>query len=148
MKLFSMFSLVILLFAGFQFADFQEAKDANNAITSKAKNKIEVIDFHTTHRCKTCLKIENSTKKVLQTEFSKEMKSGVLSFKTINIDKKENYAIAERFEAAGTALFLNVVKNGKEAHIDLTDFAFLKVFEDDAFYKELKAKINAQLKTL
>ena len=124
----------------------QEATKINDVTV--VKNKIEIIDFYTTHRCKTCLKIESNTKNLLQTAYKKEMKAGKITFRTINIDKKENYAIAERFEAAGTALFINVIKNGKETHIDLTDFAFMKAFNDKEFATELKAKIDKQLKTL
>jgi len=124
----------------------QEESKINDATI--VKNKIEVIDFHTTNRCKTCLKIENNTKTLLQTVYKKEMKAGKISFRTINIDKKANYAIAERFEAAGTALFINVIKNGKETHIDLTNFAFMKAFNDKEFTSGLKAKIDKQLKNL
>lgn len=124
----------------------QEESKINNATATK--NKIEIIDFHTTHRCKTCLKIENNTKTLLQTTYKKEIKAGKISFRMINIDEKANYAIAERFEAAGTALFINVIKNGKERHIDLTNFAFMKAFNDKEFASGLKAKIDKQLKTL
>ncbi|MFN3316699.1 MAG: hypothetical protein ACK40K_07790, partial [Raineya sp.] len=36
---------------------------------------VEVIDFHSTHRCKTCLAIEKSAKAVLEKEFASELKS-------------------------------------------------------------------------
>ena len=116
--------------------------------SSETGSKIQVIDFYTTHRCKTCLKIENNTKNLLETAFKKEMEAGTLSFQTINIDDEANYAMAERFEAAGTALFINVIKDGKEQHIDLTSFAFMKAFEEEAFSAELKTQIEEQLKLL
>ena len=56
--------------------------------------------------------------------------------------------IAEKFEASGTALILNVIKNGKEKQIDLTEFAFMEGNDKDAFSKELKTKIDTELKTL
>ena len=56
--------------------------------------------------------------------------------------------IAEKFEAAGTSLFLNVIKNGKETKIDLTDFAFMKGKDKASFSDELKIKLNKELKTL
>lgn len=111
-------------------------------------SKIEVLDFHSTHRCMTCNAIETNTKYTLDTYFLKELKENKISFKVINVDKKENEKIAEKFEAAGTSLFLNVIKNGKEIQINLTDFAFMNGNDQDAFSKELKAKIDAELKTL
>ena len=64
------------------------------------------------------------------------------------MDKDENYDMAERFEASGTALFINVIKGGKETHIDVTNFAFSKGIDKDVFSKELKAKIDTELKKL
>jgi len=115
---------------------------------NKSNSKIEVLDFHSTHRCMTCNAIEANTKYTLDTYFAKEMKEDKISFQVINIDEKENEEIAEKYEAAGTSLFLNVIKNGKETHIDLTDLAFLKGNDQEAFSKELKSKIDAELKKL
>lgn len=111
-------------------------------------SKIEVLDFHSTHRCMTCNAIEANTKYTLNTYFSNEMKDDKITFQVINIDEKENKKIAEKFEASGTALILNVIKNGKETKIDLTEFAFMEGNDQDAFSTELKAKIDTQLKTL
>jgi major membrane immunogen (membrane-anchored lipoprotein) len=143
MKFFRFLVISLLFFTACQ------AQDKSKTISStETGSKIQIIDFHSTHRCKTCLKIEDNTKKVLQTNFKKEMDAGTLSFQTVNIDEEANYKKAERFEAAGTALFINVIKNGKEQHIDLTNFAFAKAFDDEAFTTTLKAKIDEQLKTL
>ncbi len=122
-------------------------KNKDNSV-NQSISKIEVIDFHSTHRCMTCNAIEANTKYTLNTYFSKELKEGTISFKAINVDEKTNEKIAEKFEASGTSLFLNVIKNGKETQINLTDFAFMKGNDQVAFSKELKSKIDTQLKTL
>lgn len=111
-------------------------------------SKIEVLDFHSTHRCMTCNAIEANTRYTLDTYFSEEVKKGKITLQIVNVDLKENEAIAEKFEASGTSLFLNVIKNGKETKLDLTDFAFMNGNDQEAFSKELKAKIDAHLKTL
>jgi uncharacterized membrane protein YhiD involved in acid resistance len=111
-------------------------------------SKIEVIDFYSTHRCVTCKSIEANTKFTLETYFSKELKDNKIAFKTVNVDEEQNFKIAEQYEATGTALFLNVIKNGKERHIDLTDFAFMKGMEKEAFSEELKSKLEAELKNI
>ena len=139
--------LPFLLFAFLYFTSCQAQDKGTPIATTETGSKIEIIDFHTTNRCQTCLKIEDSTNKMLQSEFKKELDAGTMSFQVINIDDEANYDMAERFQAAGTALFINVVKDGKEQHIDLTNFAFMKAY-DDEFATELKAKIEEQLKTL
>ena len=124
-----------------------QTKNKDNSL-DQSISKIEVLDFHSTHRCMTCNAIEENTKYTLDTYFSKELKEYKITFQTINVDKKENEKIAEKFEASGTSLFLNVIKNGKETQINLTDFAFLNGNDQEAFSKELKTKIDTELKTL
>ena len=63
-------------------------------------------------------------------------------------DDQKNEKIAEKFEASGTSLIINVIKNGKEKQINLTEFAFMNGNDQATFSKELKAKIDTELKTL
>lgn len=139
--------LTFFLFTLFLVSCGEKSKKTTNQeiITT---NKIEVIDFYGTHRCVTCKAIEASTRYTLDTYFAKELKAGKIVFKTINVDDDNNYAIAEKYEATGTSLFLNVIKDGKETHIDLTDFGFSKGKEQEEFSKELKMKIENELKKL
>jgi len=126
----------------------------NNQTKNKTENldqsisKIEIFDFHSTHRCMTCNAIEANTKYTLNTFFSDELKNNKITFNVINVDKKENEKIAEKFETFGTSLILNVIKNGKETQINLTDFAFMEGNDKEAFSKELKNKLDTALKTL
>ena len=139
--------LTVLAFSFMLTSCNSQNKSKDNSV-NQSISKIEVIDFHSTHRCMTCNAIETNTKYALNTYFAKELKEGKISFKAINVDEKMNEKIAEKFEASGTCLFLNVIKNGKETQINLTDFAFMKGNDQDAFSKELKSKIDTQLKTL
>ena len=120
-------------------------KSTENSL-DQSISKIEVLDFHSKHRCMTCNAIEANTKYVLNTYYSKELKENKITFQVISVE--ENEKIAEKFEASGTALILNVIKNGKETQIDLTEFAFMKGNDQEAFSKELKARIDTELKTL
>jgi hypothetical protein len=122
--------------------------ESNTTTLDNTVSKIEVLNFHSTHRCKTCNAIEANTKYTLKTYFAKQLKAGKITNKVINVDKEENEKIAEKFEAAGTALILNVIKNGKEKQINLTDFAFMKGNDQKAFSTALKAKIETELKKL
>ena len=116
--------------------------------TEKLTNKIEVIDFHSTHRCMTCNAIEANTKYTLESFFPEELAANNITFQTVNVDLDENYAMAEKFQATGTSLFLNVIVDGKETPIDLTDFAFMNGTDQETFSAELKSKIEAELEKL
>lgn len=120
----------------------------NNSQADKKEqvsNHIEILDFHTKHRCKACISIEANTKLTIEKYFKNELDSGKLSFRLINADAEENEKIVEEYEAYGTSLFINVVKNGKQKHIDITNFAFKTEANKDKFISELKAKIENEL---
>lgn len=121
------FALIALFFANLAFAQ-----------------TVEVIDFHSTHRCKTCLAIEKTTKTALEEEFPKELKSGKVVFKTVDVDDPKNAKIAEQFEAAGTALW--IYRADKKIKVDLTDFAFMNAKNVDKLGERIKSEVKKALK--
>ena len=139
MKNIRILSIVTFAFMLLSYNGYAQSKQ------SKSGNRIEVIDFHSTHRCTTCNAIEANTKYTLDTYFANELKSGKLTFQSINVDYEENYEMAEKYEASGTSLFLTIVINNKETIINLTNFAFSKGRDKKAFSDELKQKIEEQL---
>ena len=126
----------------------KEKAQVEKKVIEKVANKIEVIDFHSTHRCMTCNAIESSTKFTLDTYFKNEVENNKITLQVVNVDLDENLKIAEKFEATGTALFLNIVKDGKEKQIDLTEFAFMNGNDQKVFSDELKVKIEEVLKNI
>jgi len=139
-KLITILSFVLFLTS----CGSQEKKETQ--VIDESVSRIEVYNFHSTHRCMTCNAIEANTKYTLGTYFSDEMGNNTITNHVVNVD--ENEEIAEAFEAAGTALILNVIKKGEETHIDLTDFAFMEGNDQEAFSAELKDKLETELKTL
>lgn len=125
-------SLVILfLFSAFS-SEAQTKSNTNKSTHQKAQ--IEVIQFHSEHRCMTCNKIEMLTKETL-TYFSS------IPFSLVNVDEKKNEKKAEEFEASGTALFLYNPETG--AKKDLTDFAFMNAGNKEKFIAGLRKEIEA-----
>lgn len=110
------------------------------------ESTIQVLDFHSTHRCMTCNAIEKQTRAVLSKHFSKELASGKITFRTVNVDEKSNMTLAEEFEASGTSLFINVISNGKSEKVNLTQFAFMNANKtDDSFEKGLVEALRKAL---
>jgi phosphoribosylanthranilate isomerase len=120
---------MILLFTAFN-SEAQKTKQTSSAISDA---KIEVIQFHSEHRCMTCNKIETFTKETLKAYPN-------IPFSLVNVDDKKNEKKAEQFEAAGTALFLYNPKTGKKK--DLTDFAFMNASNKEKFLQGLKKEIS------
>ncbi len=98
-----------------------------NAQTEKAdevsvsETTVEIYYFHNTRRCPTCEAVEDVTLNTIKTKYPEQMKSGVLSFKSLNIEDDSNEALARKLHVSGQTLL--VVKNGKKK--DLTNDAFL-----------------------
>jgi phosphoribosylanthranilate isomerase len=115
-----------------------EAQNTKQTSTTTSDAKIEVIQFHSEHRCMTCNKIESLTKETLNVYPN-------IPFSLVNVDDKKNEKKAEQFEATGTALFLYNPKTGKKK--DLTDFAFMNAGNKEKFIEGLKKEIDLFLKS-
>ncbi|MDA3861135.1 MAG: nitrophenyl compound nitroreductase subunit ArsF family protein [Melioribacteraceae bacterium] len=140
-KQFSILGMLLLIMMSFPSNGVAQEEQAST-------NMIEVIDFQSTNRCFTCNSIETNTKYTLETYFADELKNGKITFQVINVDEEKNLKMAEIFEASGTSLFLNVIVNGEDTHINLTNFAFMKGRKQKEFSEELKVKIETELKKL
>jgi hypothetical protein len=123
-------ALAIFLFSVITFN--AGAQESNKAVTS-GSGGVEVIQFHSEHRCKTCNNIEAHTRETL--------KSLGVPFSLVNVDDAKNAKKSEQFEATGTALYLYNARTGKKK--DLTDFAFMNAGNKDKFVEGLKREIAA-----
>ena len=141
-------SILVTMFICIVLFSCKDKAQTEISVIKKVVNKVEVIDFHSTHRCMTCNAIEANTKYTLKKFFPEELKNENITFQVINVDEEENYKIAEKFKAMGTALFLNVIIDGKETPIDLTEFAFMNGNDKEVFSNGLKVKIDKELKKL
>ena len=126
-------TLMILFFT----ACNSEAQNTKQTSTATSDAKVEVIQFHSEHRCMTCNKIEALAKETL-----KSYKN--IPFSLVNVEHKKNEKKAEQFEATGTALFLYNPKTGKKK--DLTDFAFMNASNKEKFIEGLKKEIDLFIK--
>lgn len=126
--------------------------EKSNAVTvkeqsGKVKDFVEVLYFHGKQRCVTCRSIEQNTKEVLESKFQRQMKEGKVVYRVIDISKKENAQMAEKYEVTWSSLFLVQHRNGKEKAENLTEFAFgHSRTQPEVFKKGLAEKVNQALK--
>lgn len=131
--------------------------DTNSATTATTVNSgdapkaelsnLLIYSFHVTNRCASCIAIEESTKKTLDTYFKNEVKSGRIKLFSLNVDDKENEKIAEKYQAFGSGLFVTRVFKGKESTTDFTGEGFKYARnKQDKFIEILKNKIQEYLK--
>jgi len=120
---------------------------AQNEGQTNKNTKLLVYYFHLTNRCNTCIKIEGTTKKVLEESYQKKIDDGTILFKTFNVELLENKDIVKKYEAYGATLAITRIENGKEVGTDdLTNMAFSKINNEELFKSELKSKIDQSIK--
>lgn len=91
--------------------------------------------------------IESNTKAVMEESFAEQIKKGEVVFKVIDISKKENEKIAEKYEVTWSSLFIVKYKNGQETYENMTEFAFGNARKSpDAFKAGVVKSVNEMLK--
>lgn len=133
MKTKTLFLSVATLFVMLFTACNTEAQNTQNEQTSLAEANVEIIQFHSEHRCYTCNKIEELTRETIKPY-------STIPFSLVNVDEKENEAMANEFEAVGTALFLYDPETGNKK--ELTEFAFMNASNKEKFIDGLKKEIS------
>jgi hypothetical protein len=101
---------------------------------------VDVVYFHRTQRCTACLNAGRYTRETIETYFASHLQRGVMSFRELDVQKPENAAVARKYDASGSSLYLGVLMSGIE---------YLCPIEDIWFYTNNKASFMTFLqKTL
>ena len=112
--------------------------DSPKTVSTAESDGIEVLYFHGKQRCATCIAIEKQTKQAVE-----ELSNNRLTMRTIDISKKENESIVEKYEVAWSSLI--VVKDGNV--LNLTELGFsLARNNPDGFREKFKSEIKQLLK--
>ena len=102
-----------------------EAQNTNNQTTksqeelpmSTAKisaEKIEVVHFHATQQCWSCITVGEYALKTIKEKFPEEYKNGTIVFRDINGELPENRDMVIKYQAGGSSLFVNAITAGKD----------------------------------
>jgi hypothetical protein len=94
-----------------------------------AVNHVDVVYFHRTERCVSCLNAEAYTRETLTKYFPDQMSRGRISLYIVDVEKTENVALVRKFDAAGSALYLSILVQETE---------YLYPNQDIWFYTENK----------
>ena len=106
-------------------------KDAK-AYTSNS-DKIEAYYFHFTARCVTCRTIEAKAKENLETLYPNQVKQGLITFQSLNLEEAPNKTLADKLGISGQALLL--VKGDQK--INLTNEGFMYAVAKPEKFKEI-----------
>jgi len=113
--------LTVVLLISTSFFGLAQTEITEKEETSISGQKIEVYYFHNTRRCATCQAVETVTKSTLEENFPEQMKEGMITFQSLNIEEDVNEPLARKLHVSGQTLLF--VKDGKKK--DLTNDAFM-----------------------
>ncbi|HLN20109.1 MAG TPA: nitrophenyl compound nitroreductase subunit ArsF family protein [Bacteroidales bacterium] len=128
-------SLVLLIVALFSLScNSQSPKQpAATVATSDNSDKIEAYYFHFTVRCTTCKTIEADTKKNLEMLYPEQIRTGLITFQSLNLDEESSSAIAKQLGVSGqTLLFVR-----GDQKINLTNEGFMYAVPNSEKFKEI-----------
>ena len=95
----------------------QTEKNQENLPMSVAKisaEKIEVVHFHATQQCWSCITVGEYALKTIKEKFPEEYKNGTIIFRDINGELPENRDMVMKYQARGSSLFVNSITAGKD----------------------------------
>lgn len=135
-------SVLLILVLSFFTVGVVSAEKSGPAKGPKTE-KVEVLYFHFTRRCVTCQAVEAESKKAIEALYPTQMKTGKITFVSVNLDDTKSEALAERCKVEGQALL--VISGTKR--VDLTDQGFMYARSKPEKLKvELKRVIDPMLK--
>lgn len=77
-------------------------------------DKIEVVHFHATQQCWSCITVGEYALKTIKEKFPDEYASGKITYKDVNGDLVENRDLIIKYQARGSSLFVNAIRGEKD----------------------------------
>jgi hypothetical protein len=106
-----------------------------------------IYNFHGTHRCPSCVAIENATIETLNSFYREEVKAGKIKRFEINIDDPQNEELCKKYEAYGSSIYVTKILKGKAQTKNLTGEGFkFALNKKEKFIEILKSTIDQFLK--
>jgi len=110
----------------------------------KKADRIEVINFHATQRCVSCTTLGKLSEKTITERFVNEVASGKIIFKSVNVELRKNTEIVNLYQASGSSLYINAVKDGKNNIVqNVKVWQYLS--DEIAFTNYLETKLRSLL---
>lgn len=110
----------------------------------KKADKIEVVNFHATQRCVSCTALGKLSEKTITEKFSGEITNGKIVFKSVNVNLPENKEIVNLYQASGSSLYINAIKDGKNNIVQNIKVWYL-LSDESAFSNYLETQLRSLL---
>jgi hypothetical protein len=108
-------------------------------------DQVIIVHFHGTQQCWSCIEVGKLTQKTLEANFTEELDSEKIVFKEINGELPANKDIVQKYQARGSSLFINAIKDDQD-HIAEDTTVWRLINSQEKFNEYLTEKINNLLK--
>jgi len=140
---------LVLIFGSIFLINTQAKEDLANQATNMTANspveKVEVYHFHRLQQCPTCIRLGNLTELAVKTYFQKEIDSGKLVFRHINVELPENAEISAKYEAAGSSLMIGVYRKDGSFSKEEDTAVWYKIGNQEEYLAYMKGIIGQKL---
>ena len=126
------------------------ASNASQAVSLSAPlldNRLEVVHFHGTHQCDSCITVGKYAEETVNTYFKKELESGKITFAHINGELPENLELVEKYGVTSSSLWLGVY-DSEGFHPEQDTNVWYKTNDKNAYMEYLKGVIESKLSGL
>jgi len=142
--------LIILIFVIFLAGCTSQAETENltgNTTTQTASEveKVEIIHFHGTNQCYSCITVGAYAEETVNTYFADELKNGKVSFAHINIDLPENKEIVMKYGATGSSLWIGIYYKNNTFYKKANSNVWYKINNKEEYMSYLKGIIDKRL---
>ncbi|OFZ46238.1 MAG: hypothetical protein A2381_11510 [Bdellovibrionales bacterium RIFOXYB1_FULL_37_110] len=119
-----------------------QASDTSRPTLSK---RVEGLYFHGTNRCYTCNLMEGYILDVLKESFDKEVKEGLITFESINVEEPSKSHYIQDYQLNSISFFLSIKKEGKEVKFTNVDQIWKLAGNESNFKNYIKQEIKKHL---
>lgn len=113
---------------------------------ASAGGAVTAYYFHGTFRCPTCHKLEEYAKEAIESNFKKDLASGKLSFKIVNVENKGNEHFVQDYQLYTKSVVLSLSKDGKEVRSKNLDKIWQLVRNKEQYESYVRDEVAAFLK--
>lgn len=140
-------ALLILFLAIFVMPNyFTGNASASDIEISGDIEKIEIIHFHGTNQCSSCIKVGDLAEKTINTYFEEELKSGEITFAHINGELAKNREKAMKYGATGSSLWIGTYYSDGTFKKEENTNVWYKINDEEAYLDYLKDVIEEKLR--
>jgi len=120
------------------------ASPAGNSTAGAGVQKVEIIHFHGTHQCYSCITVGDYAEETVNRYFAQELATGRVTFSHVNVELPENQELAEKYEVTSASLWIGVYDYSgfhKEQNTDV----WYKISDKEEYMSYLKGIIEKRL---